>query len=300
MDRLEQSNVKTYCLGGSAVYSAIALTRLGHAVQVWSQVGTDFDRSLLDELQRDDILWRLKVAQGPNAKIHLVYDSAGHISQFGYEPGVGRLLHVDALGEGFWVSTCVWLGTGPPDYQLAVARKAVTHGQAVYLSPQGDYKGEFGAFSRLLPYLSGIFLNQREARELCGDTLERAVARLCEGGQHLLCVITCGERGALLAWGENLYRVNACPQPMVNATGAGDAFAASFVHRFLAGVGPAESLAFASVAAAMSLRAFAYRAIAAEQQVLTELARRRQQIKVGRASLDSAKARKWLKKGGVV
>ena len=297
IDCLEQGDVKLTCLGGSAVYTAIILARLGHKVHFWGQVGTDFEQSLLDEVQHDDIQWQLRVVSGTTARIHLICDAGGHLSRFHYEPGVGGLMCAEALGESFWASKYVWLGTAPPEYHRAVMQKAASYGQVVYLSPQGDYAGNFAALSRLLPYLHGLFLNKREVQELCGDTLEQAIGRLREVNPRLLCVITCGRHGAILVWQKDLYRVNALAQNVVNATGSGDVFAVSLVHRLLAGMEIAESLAFAAVAAAISLRDFAYRAVATEGEVLGELTRRRQEITVQRARWDSAQAREWLREG---
>lgn len=294
MDEVVQGDVVLCCPGSSGLYVSVALARLGHPVQFWSRVGEDFDCTLLDELQPDAIHWRLQTVTGPSARLHLVYDARGHIARFGYELGVGRDLDADELHDDFWAAPWVWLGAAPAGYHLEVARRAAGGGQKVLLSPQGDYDGDWVTFSRLLPHLSGLFLNSREAQQLCSESLDGAVARLTEGRPQLLCSITCGERGALLAWGETLFQVGICREPVVNATGAGDTYAAALLHYLLAGRPPEDGLRFAAVAAALSLRGFAYRAIPSHGQVLDEMARRSAPIAVARAPLRSKEAMEWL------
>ncbi len=294
VDHVQQGKVELCCLGSSGLYVSVALARLGHAVQFCSRIGEDFDQALLGELKADGIDWQLKAVAGPSAKLHLAYDSSGHIVRFQYEPGVGRGLEVEDLPDGFWAAPCVWLGAAEQGYHLEVARRASTGGRRVFLSPQGDYGSDWQGLSRLLPHLAGLFLNSREVQQVTGEPLPEAVLRLTEARPQLLCSITLGERGTFLVWRGTLFRVVVQRQPVVNATGAGDTYAAALVHCLLAGDSPEASLRFATTAAALSLRGFAFRAIPSQAQVLAELARRDSGSAVASAPLSSREAMRWL------
>ena len=294
MDHLTQAGQEMFCAGSSGLYVSVALARLGHPVNFWSQVGPDFHWHLLEPLRPDGIVWQLRSVPGASARLSIDYDAAGHISRFHYDPGVGRGLRADALDAGFWSAPCVWLGAALPDYHLDVARRSAQAGQAAYLSPQGDYDGQWPDFEPILPHLSGVFMNSREVQALYGAPLAEAVQTLCAGRSDLLCSVTCGERGALLAWRDRLHRVSACRMPLVNATGAGDTYAAALVHWLLVGASTEDSLMAATLAAGLSMRSAAYWGVARESEVLAELGRKRAELCVESAPLDSPQATEWL------
>ena len=79
-----------------------------------------------------------------------------------------------------------------------------------------------------------IFPNEHEAKALTGasDAL-RALEKLQDWVR--VPVVKLGKRGAMLMAGGKLYRQPALPIPVVDATGAGDAFDGGFLHAFLHG-----------------------------------------------------------------
>ncbi len=109
----------------------------------------------------------------------------------------------------------------------------------------------------LLQLADVLIVNETEARCLSGlddpGLSEHQVAsHLCSlSGGHV--VITLGDRGALHFDGEVLTRRSAIPVQAVDATGAGDAFAAAFAIAWCEGRSVAESLAFACAAGAVAV-----------------------------------------------
>jgi sugar/nucleoside kinase (ribokinase family) len=66
-----------------------------------------------------------------------------------------------------------------------------------------------------------------------------------------LLVVTCGEKGAVAVTGGAFYEVAAEPvEKVVDTTGAGDLFAAGFLHGYVGGRGPAECLKLGAICAA--------------------------------------------------
>lgn len=108
----------------------------------------------------------------------------------------------------------------------------------------------------LLPRVDILFLNQRAVSIVGAATPMEAVERLCALGAGTVC-ITLGSEGAIAgcgagALGERAF-VPAFDAPVVDTTGAGDSFAAAFVHGSLRGLVLEERLRFASAAAAISI-----------------------------------------------
>jgi len=99
-----------------------------------------------------------------------------------------------------------------------------------------------------------LVVNEREAEALSGTTGRDALSRLRELGAST-CVITLGRRGAIAADDLGGYETTAPDVDAVDATGAGDVFVATYVWADLAGLTPRERIAWACLAAALSVRA---------------------------------------------
>jgi len=79
-----------------------------------------------------------------------------------------------------------------------------------------------------------IFPNEHEAKAITGASdAFRAIEKL--QGWVRVPVVKLGKRGAMLMAGGKLYRQPTLPLPVVEATGAGDAFDGGFLHAFLHG-----------------------------------------------------------------
>ncbi len=83
----------------------------------------------------------------------------------------------------------------------------------------------------LSKYVDIVFANESEAKELFGPTASDSVtslAALCD-----IAVVTIGEKGAWVQQGKNKRLVPACKVTPLDTTGAGDLFAAGFLHGIL-------------------------------------------------------------------
>jgi sugar/nucleoside kinase (ribokinase family) len=88
----------------------------------------------------------------------------------------------------------------------------------------------------IVRYCDFIFPNEHEARAItAARTTLGALEKLQEWVR--VPVIKLGARGALLMAEGRIYRQPALPLPLVDATGAGDAFNGGFLHAFLHGMG---------------------------------------------------------------
>ncbi|MGV9229183.1 PfkB family carbohydrate kinase [Streptomyces nigra] len=81
---------------------------------------------------------------------------------------------------------------------------------------------------------------------------ERAMRRIAERGRAEVVVATAGPRGAFVLADDELTRLPAVtpPAPVVDSNGAGDAFAAAFLHAWLNRETPLRSALFGTIAGA--------------------------------------------------
>jgi len=111
-----------------------------------------------------------------------------------------------------------------------------------------------------LDCLHSLQANRQEMEQITGirirndDTLSKAADYVLRRGVHRV-VITLGSDGAYYkdADGMALRRRTKQVESIVNATGAGDAFAAGYVHCLLAGTGPVYAVDFAMACAVLAL-----------------------------------------------
>jgi sugar/nucleoside kinase (ribokinase family) len=106
---------------------------------------------------------------------------------------------------------------------------------------------------------------------LAGDAEARDLGLAPRPGQHL--VVKRGDHGASL-WRDasEVVDVPGVPVSVVDATGAGDAFDAAFIAAHLEGQSEREALAFANVAAALSVEHLGARAMPERETVVRRLA----------------------------
>lgn len=96
-------------------------------------------------------------------------------------------------------------------------------------------------FERILDRVDLLFANEEEARRMAGATTVEEAAEIL--GQRCETVaVTLGAEGSLVRTGGEVVRVPAAPVArVVDTTGAGDSYAAGFLHGFVNGFGPERS-----------------------------------------------------------
>jgi sugar/nucleoside kinase (ribokinase family) len=119
---------------------------------------------------------------------------------------------------------------------LSFVAEAHRRGATVSLDSQSDVGSlEGGALGALVPYVTTLFCNRREALLLAGcDDENDAAKRLAQRVRR--AVVKLGAGGALAAEGDRLVRVPLATSVAVrDTTGAGDSFAAGFLWASLRG-----------------------------------------------------------------
>ena len=253
-------------LGSPVAYGALMAARLGARVGIVSLVGTDMPPELLRPLREADIdLAGLHVLEGDcTTRSQLIYDEQGG-KQIRYPqqaPPI-RPAHV------------------PPQYRDAPVFAVVTMDHEVPLETiremrrwpgqlAVDLGGYGGAHSRAHPdaaaqraperlmALAACFDIVRASVEDCAlllgaaavaddESLRATLATFLAQGVTV-AMITLGERGCLIATAEGIRHIPAAPGPVVDTTGAGDAFFSAFLLQYLRAGAVAEAGAYAAAA----------------------------------------------------
>ncbi len=246
--------------GGCALNTSSALARLGTRAAALGKVGADpfgdFLLALLAErgvadggIVRDPAVptsasVALVDGRGERTFLHLKGANAAlRADELGEAPFAGRALHVagalvlDALdGE-------------PVAALLAEARRRGLH---TSLDTVYDGSGRWQRALPALPHCDLVTPGLEEARALTGERdPQRAADRCCELGAAVAAV-TGGADGC---WVSGVGHVPGCRVEAVDGTGAGDAFAAAFLHGRLAGRPPAWCARLANAAGALATTA---------------------------------------------
>ncbi len=134
-----------------------------------------------------------------------------------------------------------------------LAQSAKARGMRVALNPSPMDDG----VSEAIVCADVLLLNETEAAALLGGDMPAdeadAAQALRERNPQAAIVLTLGARGAVYAGDEGVFAQEAFPVRTVDTTGAGDTFTGFFLAGMLEGRGAAQSLRFASAAAALAV-----------------------------------------------
>lgn len=272
LDRLRQPGLPDWeGLGGCATYLSLALARQGQRVLFATAGGHDVPERFLEPLVSAGIDVRLERRGGHTAHLELDYDRMGEIARLRFESGVEKSLGLTSLPTEFWGSDWILMGTAPHGFQREVVACAKSAVRNTALSTQGEFDGQWDSLRPILPELDVLFINSREVVNLRGATLVDGLLEMCAVNPALSLVVTCGERGAFVFREEWIWWVNAFRGPVVNATGAGDTFAATWLDGFAHGRSMEQALPCAAVAASMTLRDMGHTAIPTRESLDNEM-----------------------------
>ncbi len=228
---------------GNASNAAVAFTRLGLSTGFATNVGDDqYGRDIVTTLKKQGVETNLvRVNPGQNSNYHFVlrYKSERTIlikhKNYDYE---WPKLHGDQIPKWIYFSSvsefaldyhdlvCDWLDENP-DVKMAFQ--------------PGTFQMEAGTerLKRVYQRSEVLVLNREEAAFVGGGNHEDVhdlINKLHELGPRIV-VVTDGPAGAYASDGENRWKMPLYPDPKepVDRTGAGDAFASTFVAQLAKG-----------------------------------------------------------------
>ena len=229
-------------LGSASAVFACGAARLGHPVSFFSKVGDDdYGRFCLDALQKAGISTGnvAKVATsktGVTISLSTRSDRAfvtvlGAISELRYKD-----LDLQALqGHTHLHMTSFFLQTALRPSFPRILRHAGKLGLTTSFDPNSDPLSLWGPdVWSVVDEITILFINQEEALHLTRKTnVREALKQLAERAPCV--VVKLGPRGAIAAADGQVVSAPPFKVSPVDTTGAGDSFAAGFVHAFLSG-----------------------------------------------------------------
>lgn len=232
--------------GGAALYAAVTAQRLGLSAGILTSHGADFPL--------DDIPTAIEVltVEAPSSTAFGHREAAG--GRMLRALGAARPLIVDDLPEDWREAPLVLLA--PVLQEVDPALAAAFPDAAIGAEPQGwlrtvDREGAVGSVrwpspNAVLDRLQAVFVSAHDVR---GEE-----AQITEWVQRVpLAVLTAGAAGALLYVNGDRYEVRPRPAREVDATGAGDVFAAAFLVHYNRDGDPWLAAEVATCAASLSI-----------------------------------------------
>jgi len=241
--------------GGDAANVAVAFARLGGRAGMIGAVGTDSaGQALRTHLAASGVdTRRVLTVEGPSGRAFSLVEPNG-VRRLLYTRGANakRKLTPDDLA---YLEGAKWLYVADPLPSTVEALgewyREGSKLPRLVLDPgsAGVNKG-IDYFSPVFPFLSGLFLNEWEARTLTArEDLEGAVDVLRE--RCALVVVKRGEHGALVATQGDVFATPSFPVQVVDTTGCGDAFNAAFLFALTRGMSLREAAQWGNAAGAL-------------------------------------------------
>ena len=236
--------------GGAPANVLVTASRLGMKTALVARVGQDGQGAFLRRaLERENVDLR-GLSEDPEVFTTLAFvellEGGERRFSFARKPGADTRLSPGHIPAGLIEeSRVLHLGTLSMTAEPArsATREAVSRAKAAGRLVSLDVnwrpllwpdEGEaVGYMTELLEGADLVKLSEEEALLLTGEREpERAAEAVLRRGPRL-CAVTLGAEGALLAAGKERVRVPAEPGPVVDTTGAGDAFWGGLLTRFL-------------------------------------------------------------------
>lgn len=243
--------------GGSAANLAVWSARVGSAVRFACRVGDDMlGRALIEDMRAEGVEPLVAVDSVYPTPV-LVLLAEGTMRHMVVPDGAQFQLDASDIPDEA-VATSGWVHvTGYSLFREKPRRAAfkvleIARQQQIPVSFDPSSAGFIRRHGLELPEgLRLLVPNWEEAVELAGSgTPEEVVRRLAPLAE--IVALKLGPEGAILAWGDRIERIGAAALdgPVLDATGAGDSWAACFIHHLRAGAEPVEAARVANQLAA--------------------------------------------------
>lgn len=239
-----------FTTGGNAPNVAVTLARQGlHAAYLWGLGNDPASLSVIRELDDEGVDTSLI---DHHDKYRAAYSSillanSGERTILNFK-GAMPALH-DLKPQLKNISKFDWVyptSLGSWELLEAIVSEAKAHGVKVMLNPAGSELTDPAKLKALLPDIDILCLNKEEMQLLVeGQTSEELVRH----GLHYcpLVILSDGPRGVVASDGKTIVSAGMYEDvPVIDRTGAGDAFASGFLSQWVQGKSLEQSITFAS------------------------------------------------------
>ena len=252
--------------GGDALYASSGVAAWGLTPMLLTLVGADYPVDHRARIVASGIdASRIREVAGPTVHYQVTNFPDGR-REYRWVSGADRLLATSPKEQDYDVlKGAAWLHLAamPIEAHEIGVRAAREAGVRFSLDPHEEYV--LGYEARIQAMVEGsIFLpSELEARLLFPDLAGRSAlevgylaAERLDSWRPEVVAVKLGELGSVVRWGGRSVHVPAPPVPVVDSTGAGDAFAGGFIVGWLATQDPRAGAACGTIAAAQVIQQF--------------------------------------------
>ena len=246
--------------GGDCMNTAISLSRLGCEVVLCGKVGADLLGDFLTQKLCANGIDTRGLSVDHEVSTSSVVALVNHEGQrvFLYNGGSNEKLTADDVDPGL-LTECGHLHIGGtyllPGLDGAGAarllKNAQMQGKTTSMDVTWDTSGRwFSVIEPCLPFLNLFMPSESEASKITNHTSPEEMAKFLLANGVETAIIKLGEKGAYIENAAGGFCQPAYSVPVVDTTGAGDAFVAGFLSRYTAGADLRECARIATGAAA--------------------------------------------------
>lgn len=222
--------------GGGGTNTAVTFARQGLSTACVGVVGNDLNgQEVLNELEKEGVETKYfqKHYDDYTAYSVILVDSSGERTILSYK-GEGQ--HFDGNKIDFDQIQTRWLFLdslgGHYDLLEKAVNWAVANNIKLVTNPGGkELEHGLEKLKPLLKYFSIVIMNQEEASGLTGIDYKQEgdIFKFMDEVIGGIFVMTKGPEGVVVSDGKNIYRAGVPNSPVVERTGAGDAFSSGFI-----------------------------------------------------------------------
>lgn len=241
--------------GGGAANAAVSLSRQGINSNIWTRTSKDFFGSLIvKNLKKEKVgcsLIKKNLDHSPISTILL--DTYGNRTIINYRSSADKLDFGNKSRS--FIKKCDWIAMfSMPHWgkenKIEVLKFARENNIKVFLSLNGnEYRKGLNFVSNFFPYCTILDLNIYELADLLGTKAEKISLEKENFSRKFnipIVLVTCDKRGSFLHSLDEVIYQPALPVKLADATGAGDAFSAGFLGKYVKTGNLKKSMEFAA------------------------------------------------------
>lgn len=239
-----------FATGGNVTNAAVTFARQGLSSRYIWALGTEVaSEAILNDLDKEGVetggVVQSKKYRASYSTIFLANNGERTILNFRGTKlaSDGHPLDLNAIEQADWVYLSA---LGDMKLLEKIITTAVRHDTKVMLNPAGAELKEKSKLKALLDDVEVLSVNKEEAQQIVsGQTLEELVRH----GSHYcpVVIVSDGPKGVMATDGKEIVRAGMYEDvPVLDRTGAGDAFGSGFLSQWSQGKSLADSIIFAS------------------------------------------------------
>lgn len=254
-DEKIQASAYSFQKGGMVPNTLVALSRLGRQVGFHGVIGDDtFGRMVIENFEENGVdTGGVVVKRGEHTFFCVLLVNPNGDRVVLSAPTATHTRHPEDVSEQV-IAGAKHLHTTVcfDPAGLRAMQLAKKHGLTVSLDMDAHTDGPEADLKKMLSRIDVLLLNQLGSAKLpFGKTHEDRARILAQKSSGIVC-LTLGEKGAITAYKDTLIHTPIFEVDVVDTTGAGDSFAAGFIHAYQAGWRLADMAVFASAVAALN------------------------------------------------